>query len=125
MEILYRPSIAQLQSALARILQENECTLNEVDAVITGISGHKENDAVYHDAVCVLFAEKPIAGYKHIFGESYTASGLGMYVATVCLQKGEIPAHLFVKQAGMKNVKRILLYHAENKNHSFVLLSSC
>ncbi|MDR1865458.1 MAG: beta-ketoacyl synthase chain length factor [Bacteroidales bacterium] len=126
-EMLYRPSMDGLQDALERMLQQNGYTLDDVDAVLTGVSGNRENDGVYREIIRSLFPGKPTAIYKHVFGESYTASGLGIYAAAVCLHRGSIPQHLLLHPSGgAKNVRRILCYHQyENKNHSFVLLTSC
>ncbi|MDR1667648.1 MAG: hypothetical protein LBS03_08180 [Bacteroidales bacterium] len=126
-ELLYRPSDAQLQTALDELLQKEGCSLSEVDAVMTGMNGNPSVDDAYRKMYNRLFSPCVPASYKHIFGESYTASGLGMYAAAVCLQRGEIPAFLLLQHpGGLKNVRRILLYHQyENKNHSLILLTSC
>ena len=125
--LLYQPSENDLQFALNELLEQNACSINDVDAVIVGISGNHTNDEVYYRNAPVLFAGKPLAGYKHIFGESYTASSLGMYVAATCLRKQYIPQHLLLTgYRGINSVKTLLLYnHCENKNHSFSLLTSC
>ena len=124
-DILYKPSEADLQIALNELLNQNDCNIDSVDAVVVGISGSRTNDEVYFRNVPVLFAGKPLIHYKHIFGESYTASGLAMYVALTCLQKTYIPKHLLVESSNdINSVKTVLLYnHCEDKNHSFTLLS--
>ncbi|MDR0713398.1 MAG: hypothetical protein LBF89_03950 [Bacteroidales bacterium] len=125
-EILYCPSDKQLQETLEKLLQENDCSLSDVDAVMTGMNGNPSVDDAYRQTLNRLFPSCATAVYKHVFGESYTASGLGVYAAAVCLQKGEIPAYLLRQPSRMKNVRRILLYHQyENKNHSLILLTSC
>jgi 3-oxoacyl-(acyl-carrier-protein) synthase len=126
-EILYQPDVTQLQEALNRVLQENGCALSDIDAVMTGMNGNKSTDDNYRKVINSLFAGRPLGNYKQIFGEAYTASGLGVYACAVCLQKGEIPAHLLWQQpTGLKNIQRILLYHQyDNKNHSLILLTSC
>ncbi|MDR3047797.1 MAG: beta-ketoacyl synthase chain length factor [Bacteroidales bacterium] len=100
----------------------------DIDAVMIGVNGATENDAVYAHIGQNLFPEKPLLHYKHVFGESYTASGLGLYAVATCLQQQRIPAHLFVNQnqKELQGVKNILFYNQfENKNHSLILLSSC
>jgi len=123
--LLYKPSEADLKIALDELLKQNDCSISDIDAVITGISGNFKNDEVYYRNASVLFAGKPLTHYKHIFGESYTASGLGMYVAATCLQKQRIPKHLLMNGSNeIKSVKTLLFYnHCEDKNHSFTLLS--
>jgi 3-oxoacyl-(acyl-carrier-protein) synthase len=125
LNILYKPSENDLQLAMKELLKQNACSIDDVDAIVVGISGNPNNDEVYrHNAT--LFAGKPLVGYKHIFGESYTASGLGMYVAATCIRKQRIPQHLLLNDSKeMHGVKTLLLYnHSEGKNHSFTLLTS-
>ena len=117
--LLYKPSVNDFKKLLNSI--------NDIDAVIVGVSGNKENDEVYFRNVPVLFPDKPLVGYKHVFGESYTASGLGMYAAATCLRKQRIPQHLLLNGGKeINNVKTLALYnHWEDKNHSLILLTSC
>jgi 3-oxoacyl-(acyl-carrier-protein) synthase len=124
--LLYQPDENDLRLALNELLSSNHLTINDIDAVVIGVSGNKTNDEAYHRNVPALFADKPMAGYKHIFGESYTAAALGMYVAATCLQKQRIPGHLLLDgRYEITNVKTLLLYnHWEDKNHSFILLHS-
>jgi 3-oxoacyl-(acyl-carrier-protein) synthase len=125
--LLYKPGENDLQIALQELLNKNACSTNDIDAVFVGISGNKTNDDVYYRNASILFSGKPLAGYKHIFGESYTAPGLGMYAAATCLRKQRIPQHLLINGSKEKNnVKTLLLYnHCEDKNHSLTLLTSC
>jgi 3-oxoacyl-(acyl-carrier-protein) synthase len=119
--LLYQPTNEALQASLRDLLR-----LGDIDAVMLGISGNRRSDNAYRQSAAALFPGKPLAGYKHIFGESYTASGLGLYAAATCLQRQRIPAHLFVdgRRGDVLNVKNILLYHQEDegKRHSLVLL---
>ena len=40
------------------------------------MSGNHQNDAAYLSETKMLFGDKPLLKYKHLFGESFTASGL-------------------------------------------------
>jgi 3-oxoacyl-(acyl-carrier-protein) synthase len=126
-DMIYRPSGKQLQETLAGLLQNSHCSMEDIDAVMLGTGGNPQDDAVYRAVVPELFPGKILAGWKHIFGESYTASATGTYAASLCLQKGEIPEFLLSegrKKSGKLN--RILIYHQyANINHSFILLTSC
>ena len=127
MEMLYKPTHEQLEKTMKALLEANNLTMNDIDAVVSGISGDKSNDFVYKNTHSLLFPDKPMVWYKHIFGESYTASGLGMYVAATILQKGHIPKHLlYTKEVKTSNIRNILVYnHFQNKDHSLTLLSLC
>ncbi len=75
----------------------------------------------------MLFGDKPLLKYKHLFGESFTASGLGFYVAAQCLKAGHIPASLFVKETKIseKGVQCILIYNrSDGRNVSLTLLEA-
>jgi 3-oxoacyl-(acyl-carrier-protein) synthase len=120
-----RPKISD---CLARLLDKTQCSLDEIDAVMIGNNGQPANDRIYAEICPALFPGKKLLRYKHLFGESYTAPGLGVYAAATCLHQQRIPAHLFIDsdEKEQQGVKNILFYNQfENKNHTFVLLSSC
>ncbi|MDR2449730.1 MAG: beta-ketoacyl synthase chain length factor [Prevotellaceae bacterium] len=125
---LYRPGKGDLQQSLEHLLQQSHCCLEDIDAVMIGNNGREENDRIYRENCPILFPGKKLLRYKHLFGESYTASGLGVHAAAVCLRQQRIPAHLFINAGNgeQQGVKHILFYNQfENKNHSFILLSAC
>jgi 3-oxoacyl-(acyl-carrier-protein) synthase len=96
-----------------------------IDYVMTGINGNPENDEIYFANCEKLFSNVPLLQYKNLFGESYTASAFGVYVAAICLQKGKIAENLFAGAKRALSPHNILIYnHFEGKNHSFVLLST-
>jgi 3-oxoacyl-(acyl-carrier-protein) synthase len=127
-EIAYRPTKEELQQSLHRLLQDSRCAWEDVDAVMIGLNGQETNDRVYAETVPLLFPSKKQLRYKHLFGESYTAPGLGIYAAATCLHRQRIPVHLFIEPGNEdgRAVKHLLFYNQfENKNHTFTLLSAC
>ena len=95
----------------------------DINYIMVGTNGNPENDQIYFENCAKLFPNIPLLQYKNIFGESYTAPALGVYAATVCLQRGEIPEHLKITNTN-NNVNKIMCYnHFEGKNHTFILLS--
>jgi len=126
-DILYKPSIDELKFALSELLKKHNLSIDDVDAVMLGISGNKANDEIYNNTAKILFPKKPLAIYKHIFGESYTASGLGIYVVATCLKKQRIPKHLLLNgNEDINQVKTILFYNQdEGKTHALTLLTLC
>lgn len=127
MNILHKPTKEKLEETLKRLLEENNLTLSDIDAVLVGHSGDKENDEVYSKTKENLFNDIPFVWYKHLFGESFSMSGLGFYVGATCLKKNIIPKHLvFDSPKEILNPKHILIYnHFQNSEHSFILLSKC
>lgn len=126
-ELMYRPTPVQMRETLGGLLSRSGCESTEIDAVLTGINTHQQNDEVYHDVMAHLFEHCPMMQYKHLFGESFTSSALGVYVAATCLHRREVPSHLLCGGTkALPDLKRILVYnHYNNKSHSFTLLSSC
>ena len=124
----YRPDKKELKQSLELLLENTNCSFEDIDVVMTGCNGEQSNDCVYAENCQSLFPDKKIIQYKHIFGELYTASGLGVYASAVLLSRNRIPAHFFVnaQKEDLVGIKNILFYNQfENKNHSFILLSSC
>ncbi|MDR1747062.1 MAG: hypothetical protein LBR49_07315 [Tannerella sp.] len=126
-ETMYRPTPNRMQAALNGLLAQAGCSITDIDAVMVGIDHNPANDAPYHETIAHLLADCPVVQYKHLFGQSFTASALGVYAAAVCLRNGRIPAHLLTNGSEtVRPVKRILFYnHHNNKSHTFILLSQC
>ena len=124
-QMLHQPTMNTLMDAVATMFQSTGKSLADVDFILTGMSGDHNNDAAYTEETKTLFGDKPLLKYKHLFGESFTASGLGLYVAAQCLKAGRVPASLFVnpKEISDKRPKCILLYNrSDGKNCSLTLL---
>ena len=126
-QMLHQPTMNTLMDAVTHLLQSSGKSLTDVDYILTGISGDIESDEAYLKETKTLFGDKPLLKYKHLFGESFTASGLGFYAAAQCLKTGRVPASLFVRQEEVTNKqpKCILLYNrSDGKNVSFTLLEA-
>lgn len=125
--MLYQPTTDAMQDSLARMLQNAGKSLADVDYILTGISGDHGNDEAYLQETRILFGDKPLLKYKHLFGESFTASGIGLYVAAQCLKASRVPASLFVdsKEVSDRQPKCILLYNrSDGKNVSLTILEA-
>ncbi len=126
-KMLHQPSMNTLMDSVTTMLQSAEKSLADIDFVMTGISGNHTSDEAYLSETRTLFGDKPLLKYKHLFGESFTASGLGFYAVVQCLKAGFVPAHLFVHQTEIveKQPHCVLLYnHSDGKNCSLTLLEA-
>ena len=125
LKMLHQPTMNDLMDAVTTMLQSADRSLADVDYILTGISGNHENDKAYLAETKTLFGDKPLLKYKHLFGENFTASGLGFYVAAQCLNAGKMPAHLFVNpnEATDKQPTCILLFNrSDGKDFTLTLL---
>lgn len=128
MEMFYRPGILQSQHAINDILLRNNLSIKDIDAVVMGLSGDRDNDDVYHELRDRAFKNTPVLWYKQMFGESFGASSFGVYVGAECLRAGRIPQHLFFfpeeAEKFQKEPRNILVYnHFHDKDHSIILLT--
>jgi 3-oxoacyl-(acyl-carrier-protein) synthase len=112
MQMLYNPSMEQLRIALEQLLHEGDTPLSAIDAVMIGDNGNPANDEPYRVALSHLLPDVPQMHYKPLFGECYTASGMGIYAAANYLKQGIVP-------------RTLLCFHQfEGKNYSLVLLKA-
>ena len=118
-QLLHQPTMTTLQENIANLLQNAGKTLADVDYILTGISGNHDNDKAYLEETKLLFGDTPLLKYKHLFGESFTASGLGFYVAAQCLKAGRVPSSLLVNKELVcdKQPKCLLLYNRTDGNN--------
>ena len=126
-QMLHQPTMNTLMDTVAKLLQSAGKSLADVDYILIGISGHHDQDEAYLQEAKILFGDKPLLKFKHLFGESFTSSGIGLYVAAQCLKAGRVPSTLFVdpKEANDKQPKCILLYNrSDGKNVSLTLLEA-
>jgi len=124
-QMLHNPSQNALVDAVATLLQSAEKSFADIDFILTGMSGNHESDRAYREEAKTLFGDKPLLRYKHLFGESFTASGLGFYVAAQCLKAGRVPSSLFEDAKDERSPKCILLYNrSDGKNVSLTLLEA-
>lgn len=117
-KMLRKPTLEKLK-AVAKDFQ--------ADYILTGISGNHKSDEAYFAETKELFSDAKLLKYKHIFGESFTSSGIGVYVAAQCLKAGKIPAHLFVNPSEISDKKpsKILIFnHSDGNNYSLTLLEA-
>ena len=124
-KIIHQQGIDSLKGKVANFLQENGKTCSDIDFILTGISGYKENDEAYLSETKTLFGDRPMLKYKNLFGESFTASGIGFYVAAQCLKSGFVPKHLFVNEKDITDKKpnNILIFNrSDGTNYSLTLL---
>jgi len=125
-ELLRAPSPQQYAASIERLLRQARCSLNDIDAVMTGLNTVPDNDAAINVLLDRHFKDIPVLQYKHLFGESFSASALGINAAITCLHKGYAPAFLFNNErSALTPVKRIVIVNHYRKSHSLILLSSC
>jgi hypothetical protein len=95
----------------------------DVDAVLLGTNGSQQNDALY-EKVGQMLPGIPQLHYKHLFGECYTTSALGVYAAAHLLRQGEAPAFMRCDGVGeaLKVNSLLFVNHSDGENISYAIL---
>ncbi|MDD4142450.1 MAG: beta-ketoacyl synthase N-terminal-like domain-containing protein [Bacteroidales bacterium] len=124
-EMLYAPTMQEIKAKIDCMLEANGMKLADVDAVVMGLSGDKDNDNVYKNIMSEVTRDIPVMCYKHIFGESFCASAYGVYTAATAIAKKRVPSHLlYSSRKEILNPRNILVFnHFHNIDHSLILLS--
>ena len=126
-KMLHQPTTSELKENVTNLLQESGKTMSDIDFILTGISGNHKNDKAYLEETKLLFWDKPLLKYKHFFGESFTVSGIGFYVAAQCLAHHRVPETLFVNLSENKAIQPhcILIYNrSDGENVALTLLEN-
>lgn len=125
-KIMYRPTRQQISKAVDDMLSTVGMHISDIDAVVLGVNGNKDNDIHYRNLIDI-FEGVPAIQYKHLFGECFSASALGVYVAATCLKNALIPEHLFIDNRDKRDIrpKSIIIFNqSDGKNYSIILLKS-
>jgi len=98
-------------------------SLGQIDAVMVGTNGCTVNDEIY-DRLTAHYASVPLLHYKHLFGEGYSASALGLYAAAHVLKTGEAPALMRCDgEEGSISVRRLLVVnHSDGTNFTYTVM---
>ena len=122
----YKPNEEELLEALSKFLKKNNLEIKDIDIDLTGLNGDVTQDRIYYRSINELMKDTPVAWFKHLCGDYYTAGSFGLWVAAQICKRQEAPAILMLDGASPKKpIKNILLYnHYRNINHSFYLIQS-
>jgi len=127
-EFFYAPENKEaIEKNIISFLTANSLTINDVDVVITGRNGDKNNDAIYNGLDKTVFANSEVINYKHLCGEYPTATSFALWLASVIIKEGSVPEDLLNRQQSSSgNIKNILIYnHYMMEHHSLLLIRAC
>ncbi len=125
--MVYRPdSEESLRNNLNTFLSSNDTSLNDIDILISGLSGDASKDQLLKSITQTEFNKIPALRFKHLSGEYSTASAFAMWLGASILKKQTIPTIVKFNQAEPKvSIKTILIAnHYMAKNYTFILLKA-
>ena len=126
--LFYTHNPEEQSSLIHSFLQQHNLSETDIDAVMCGFSGDDNNDSVYHHLLQSNFPDTTALWYKHLFGESFCASGYGIYTAAVCLKHQKFPEHLIYRSGHhdadfVGNI--LVINHFHKHDFSLTLLAPC
>ncbi|MCJ8210562.1 beta-ketoacyl synthase chain length factor [Mucilaginibacter sp. RS28] len=119
---IYKP--IDIKQDILKFLDEAGCPLKEVDLVLTGRNGDPRTDAPYDLLSSGLFANLPVANYKHLCGEYPVASSFALWLAAQIVSQGQVFPALAI-QANVSPKRILIANNYQDKYWSLMLLSQC
>ena len=114
-----------INTEIAKVLQNRGLRVEDFDLLVMGYNGDKEFDGIYGRVSAELFPGKPVAWFKHISGEYYTASAIGLWMAANILKRQQVPPSVLLRGTPPPVTNRLLLYNQYRGNyHSLYILSA-
>jgi 3-oxoacyl-[acyl-carrier-protein] synthase II len=125
MQFVYNPvDIAEVKTSIASFLKKNSISIQDIDLWIDGASGDIEHDRMMNDLAASTFKDIFHTRFKHLCGESCTASSFALWLGASILRHQQVPAAIKVhteKHPAQLNTILIVNQYM-NKNFSFFLL---
>ena len=98
--------------------------MGDLDLILLGLNGDNRYDPVYFGVSEDLFPGLPLAYYKHLCGEYYTASAFALWLSSMIISRQSVPGIIRINDTEKRPVKNILVYsHYRNVNHSLFLVT--
>jgi 3-oxoacyl-(acyl-carrier-protein) synthase len=125
MQFVYNPTdIAEVKTSIASFLEKNAVSTHDIDLWIDGASGDVEHDRMMNDLAQSTLKNILHTRFKHLCGESCTASSFALWLGASILKHQHVPpvikAHTEEQPTQLKTI--LILNQYMNKNFSFFLL---
>lgn len=128
LEMLYNPQDTVLEASqiLKDLMAKHKVDLSKT-AVILGYNGIANEEVIYNEIAKKLqFNSIAIANFKHLCGESYTASAFALWMGAQILHKQSIPTSISYNNCKTEEIEHLLIYNQfQEKEHAFMLLKRC
>lgn len=123
-ETIFKPgSLDEIDDRTTSFLSEYGLTKDDIDIILTGISGDINWDSLYDEFTENFFPHKPVSWFKHLSGEYTTATTFALWLASNILKRQIYPEIIKVNEILPSRIRNILIYnHFRGVNHSLILV---
>ena len=112
----------EVQAKADNLLKRNGMNPSDIDCLLLGFSGDSNSDFWYNDFAKDMFPNTGILSFKHLFGETPSASAFATWFAAELVSGKSIP-ELAIQKPISGELKTILTYnHYQGNQHGFVLV---
>lgn len=122
--MIQQPNAAKLKDAMARILDENGLSTEDIDLAIMGMNGDRKFEHLYESLTEHLPDDITIATFKQLTGEYPTASGFALWLASRLIESNSIPAPVVFRKGKDQPLKNILIVNHYILDSASVMLVS-
>ena len=125
-DTIYKPeSISSVEERISESLKNAGLVPSDIDLLIMGYNGDRQFDEIYNTIYADFFPGKPVAWFKHLCGEYYTAMGVALWLGANILKRQVVPAGVKFNDIPVSRLGNIVIYNQyRNESHSLILLSS-
>lgn len=106
--MLHKPTVAELQAGIDRILEETKLNKEHIDVLVCGMNGDSRTKQLVDTAIDNCLDNTTVVNFKHLGGEYDTASGFGLWLADHLCRTQTIPSEVIYKQGTAASIKNIL-----------------
>lgn len=125
-DMFHRDSPEELgEQEIQSFLQTRGFRPDDIDLLVLGYNGDSCFDGIYDRFAGGLFPSASVTWFKHLSGEYYTASAMGLWLGAFMLKNGRIPPAVLIRGASSTPVHHVLVYNQyRGEYHSLFLLSA-
>jgi 3-oxoacyl-[acyl-carrier-protein] synthase II len=120
-EMMFAPGRDEMDAALSRLLASAGQS-GENRLLLLGYNGDSNTD-MHYDEFAKRMNNLPVAMFKHLCGEYYTASAFGTWLSLSMLKTGNVPEVLMKHGNPPGNPDSVLLYNRWSDEHSLMLFT--
>lgn len=127
LEMIYKPkqTVSTVSGRIEKMLLDHKINKENL-VIVMGYNGVKAEENVYQSISKQLFEHQSITHFKHLSGESYTASAFAFWMAAQMLKKQNIPQAILYSEKRISKIENVLIYNQYQKTeHSLMLLGKC
>lgn len=125
MQMVYKPATGELESSLSAFLADFKLRSDNIDLIISGVSGDVQHDEYLNSFIDAHFNETMKTRFKHLSGEYCTATSFALWLGASILKRQQIPeiVKILSSQQPQKLETILIINQYMGKSFTFLLLT--